>query len=418
MTWEQVALADLADIQGGIQKQPKRAPRRNPFPFLRVANVTARGLDLSDVHKVELFGDELERLRLQRGDLLVVEGNGSPSQIGRAAVWDGSIDDCVHQNHLIRVRPRGRLLPSYLGLVWNAPAVRDNLTAVSSSTSGLHTLSVSKLKRIVLPVPSLREQARIVELLDLHVSRLGAADASLGAAGARVGALRRASLERLFGRAGPQTAVGDLVTDISAGKSFGSANGAAGPEEWGIIKVSAMTWGAFDETQNKAVPGTRVDPRFEIQSGDLLVSRANTSDYVGASVLVGEVRPRLLLSDKSLRVTPKPGVSSEWLWRALQAPSARRQISALATGTKDSMRNISQSSLKAVRLPRMALGEQRAALAEFAEVEASCQRLTKTLERRMAHSAALRRAILAAAFEGKLTGGHMDSEVIEELAGA
>jgi hypothetical protein len=125
VTWKRVPLADLADIQGGIQKQPKRAPRNNSFPFLRVANVTAKGLDLSDVHAIELFGDELPRLRLRRGDLLVVEGNGSASQIGRAAVWDGSIADCVHQNHLIRVRAREGLLPRCLGCLNSSSAVRE-----------------------------------------------------------------------------------------------------------------------------------------------------------------------------------------------------------------------------------------------------------------------------------------------------
>lgn len=415
MTWEPVALAELADIQGGIQKQPKRAPRMNAFPFLRVANVTSHGLDLSDVHKVELFGEELARLRLQRGDLLVVEGNGSPSQIGRAAVWDGSIADCVHQNHLIRVRPGERLLPSYLGLVWNSPAVRDELTTVSSSTSGLHTLSVAKLKRILLPLPSIGEQARIVELLEEHLSHLDAADAQLRSAEARLSSLRRASLDRLFGR-DLTTTLGDLASDISAGKSFGSANSPAGDDEWGIIKVSAMTWGAFDASQNKAVAADRVDPRHEIRPGDLLVSRANTSEYVGASVLVGEVRPRLLLSDKSLRITPRAGVSAEWLWRALQSPTARKQISAMATGTKDSMRNISQASLKAVRLPEIDAHGQSAALQEFADVDASSERLLRDMSRQGERSQSLRRSVLVAAFEGKLTGRQIDAGVIEEMA--
>lgn len=115
--------------------------------------------------RLSSLADELPRLRLRRGDLLVVEGNGSASQIGRAAVWDGSIADCVHQNHLIRVRAREGLLPRYLGLLWNSPAVREELTSVSSSSSGLHTLSVAKLKRLVLPVPPIGEQQRIVEIL-------------------------------------------------------------------------------------------------------------------------------------------------------------------------------------------------------------------------------------------------------------
>ena len=115
-------IGDLAEVSGGIQKQPKRRPRENRYPFLRVANVGRGHLDLSDVHEIELFEGEIDRFRLSKGDMLVVEGNGSVNQIGRAALWDGQIEDCVHQNHLIRVRPGEGLLPQYLALCWNAPA--------------------------------------------------------------------------------------------------------------------------------------------------------------------------------------------------------------------------------------------------------------------------------------------------------
>jgi len=106
------SLGDLCDVQGGIQKQPSRLPREHAYPFLRVANVLRGKLWLNEVHEIELFEGELERLRLMKGDLLIVEGNGSPRQIGRMAVWDGSIDPCVHQNHIIRARPRPGVLHS------------------------------------------------------------------------------------------------------------------------------------------------------------------------------------------------------------------------------------------------------------------------------------------------------------------
>jgi type I restriction enzyme S subunit len=156
-------LAASTDIQGGIQKQQKRAPALNAYPFLRVANVTKNGLDLEDVHLVELFTGELDRLRLKTGDLLVVEGNGSASQIGRAALWDGSIENCVHQNHLIRVRPREGLIAEYLEAVWNSPQNRRCLTDLASSSSGLHTLSVSKLKTLTIPVPLLERQLQLIK---------------------------------------------------------------------------------------------------------------------------------------------------------------------------------------------------------------------------------------------------------------
>ncbi|WP_235434170.1 restriction endonuclease subunit S [Nostocoides jenkinsii] len=194
----QVALPAVTEIQGGIQKQPKRAPVANHYPFLRVANVTATGLDLRDVHRVELFGDELERLRLLPGDLLVVEGNGSPAQIGRAAAWDGSIDNCVHQNHLIRVRPLPGLLPGYLEAVWNSPEHRRTLTDVSSSSSGLHTLSVSKLKRLSIPVPSLETQADLLSRVQEVRSALDRQRTAISGAIAKGRALRRAVLAAAF----------------------------------------------------------------------------------------------------------------------------------------------------------------------------------------------------------------------------
>lgn len=163
---DELPLPQVAVIQGGIQKQAKRAPVSNAFPFLRVANVTATGLDLAEVHRVELFNDELARYRLQTGDLLVVEGNGSPTQIGRAALWDDSIPDCVHQNHLIRVRPdRSKILSEYLEAVWNSPENRSVLTDVASSSSGLHTLSVRKLAQLRMPVPSLERQSAAIAQL-------------------------------------------------------------------------------------------------------------------------------------------------------------------------------------------------------------------------------------------------------------
>ncbi|MEU8313993.1 hypothetical protein [Micromonospora sp. NPDC049033] len=121
-----------------------------------------------------------------------------------------------------------------------------------------------------------------------------------------------------------------------------------------------MTWGEFRESENKAVPpGRPVDPRFEIHPGDILVSRANTEQYVGAPVLVGSCRPKLLLSDKSLRLIPASGVDRMWLLNALASPFVRSQISTRASGQQDSMRNISQKALLGIELPIPPQAEQR-----------------------------------------------------------
>jgi type I restriction enzyme, S subunit len=196
--WTWATLSQLSEIQGGIQKQPSRKPIQNSYPFLRVANVLRGRLDLSDVHQIELFKGELERLRLEAGDLLIVEGNGSPAEIGRTAIWSGAIDNCVHQNHIIRSRLLGGVLPAYVAAYWNCPMGASRVLKVASSTSGLYTLSVSKVGRIPVPLPPLAEQQRIVAETERRLSVTDELDSQVEANAKRSERLRQSVLKSAY----------------------------------------------------------------------------------------------------------------------------------------------------------------------------------------------------------------------------
>ena len=196
--WGWATTAQLAEIQGGIQKQPKRAPADSPFPYLRVANVLRGSLDLEEVHRIELFSGELDRLRLSSGDLLIVEGNGSPAQIGRMAIWKGEIEDCVHQNHIIRARLFGGLISQYVESYWNSPTGASEVSKVASSTSGLYTLSASKVSVLAIPLPPLAEQRRIVAEVERRLSVIQQAEAAVKANLARAERLRQSILKQAF----------------------------------------------------------------------------------------------------------------------------------------------------------------------------------------------------------------------------
>jgi type I restriction enzyme S subunit len=164
--WTWATVDEMFLVTGGIQKSSKRRPRVNHWPYLRVANVQRGRLDLREIERFELFEGELDRLRLQPGDLLVVEGNGSESEIGRCARWDGEIEDCVHQNHLIRCRPMLPDVEHYLLLFLNSPAGMETMKSLAVTTSGLYNLSVAKIRSILFPLPPLAEQARIRRRVD------------------------------------------------------------------------------------------------------------------------------------------------------------------------------------------------------------------------------------------------------------
>jgi type I restriction enzyme, S subunit len=180
--WVWASLDELTEIQGGIQKQPSRAPVKNRFPFLRVANVARGSLNLDEVHEIELFENELDRFALLTGDVLIVEGNGSLNEIGRCALWDGSIKNAVHQNHLIRARPI--VVHSEFVEAWlNSLRGIERMTKVAATTSGLYTLSVGKISKIPVPLPPLDEQSVLVATLrarlDEHVQQQEAVQAAL-----------------------------------------------------------------------------------------------------------------------------------------------------------------------------------------------------------------------------------------------
>jgi type I restriction enzyme S subunit len=127
-------------------------------------------LRLDDVAEIGCTDQELAKTLLRKDDILIVEGNGSLDQIGRVAVWNEEISGCSHQNHIIRGRPGAHLISDY-ALYWLlSPEGRAAIEAVASSSSGLHTLSISKVGGLPIPVCAREEQQEVVRGVDVALS--------------------------------------------------------------------------------------------------------------------------------------------------------------------------------------------------------------------------------------------------------
>ena len=157
--WPINYVGDLGDVQGGLQVSKKRDSLPLRLPYLRVANVYRNRLMLSEIKEIGLTQAEFRRTQLKSGDVLIVEGHGNPGEIGRTSVWNGSIDKCVHQNHLIRFRAdRTAISPIYLSRLLNSKDGRLQLIAAGRTTSGLNTISTKKVKDVAIPVPPIKQQ--------------------------------------------------------------------------------------------------------------------------------------------------------------------------------------------------------------------------------------------------------------------
>ena len=203
--WAWATIREIATVLGGLTKNPARDKMPIQAPYLRVANVQMGALDLDDMKQIGVTAVDLQRASLEAGDLLVVEGNGSIDQIGRCAIWNGEINGCVHQNHIIKVRFIDVRISNWC-LTWLlSPHGRQEIEQVAASTSGLHTLSISKVEALPIPIPPPAEAAEILRRVSDALSAMDDTRTLLDAEASDAARLKQSILKSAFeGRLVPQ----------------------------------------------------------------------------------------------------------------------------------------------------------------------------------------------------------------------
>ena len=199
--------------------------------------------------------------------------------------------------------------------------------------------------------------------------------------------------------------LGQLLHSIEAGLNVKCEERAPGRDEAGLVKISAVTWGRFDEQQSKTLPlAIQPDERNRIHTGDLLISRANTIELVGACVIVGEIQRRLYLSDKVLRLRVHDP-SKRWINYALKTPQIRKAIQSSSTGNQLSMRNIPQDKLRALEMPLAPEPEQQRIVNQLDTLLVRVQACNERFDAIPALLKRFRQTILDVATTGQLTDG-------------
>ncbi len=162
--WIIKKLKDVATLQTGIAKGRKYAPGETlvELPYLRVANVKDGYLDLSEIKTISVTLAEVERFSVRQGDVLITEG-GDFDKVGRGTVWNGEIEDCLHQNHVFCVRPQnGVLLPEYLSFQTASPYGKVYFLKCAKKTSNLASINSTQVKNFPVLLTSIDEQEKLI----------------------------------------------------------------------------------------------------------------------------------------------------------------------------------------------------------------------------------------------------------------
>lgn len=194
--WTWATAEQLGNVQLGRQRSPKNRSNKYPTKYLRAANITEEGIDLSDVLDMEFKPEERTRYQLLPGDLILSEASGSPDQVGKPAVCREDHEGYCFQNTVIRQRPRIPI-SDYLLVVYKHYYFNKVFSRVAAGV-GINHLSAAKFAQLVVPLPPLVEQKRIVDEVERRLSAIEALQMQITANVQRAIRLRQSTLSNAF----------------------------------------------------------------------------------------------------------------------------------------------------------------------------------------------------------------------------
>jgi type I restriction enzyme, S subunit len=166
--WCWTRIEALGEVQLGRQRSPQNRSRDYPTKYIRAANITEDGFDLTDVMDMDFKPHELERYQLKYGDILLSEASGSADQAGKPALWRDQIPNCCFQNTVIRFQPI-YLSSEYMLNIFKHCYFNKVFSKVASGV-GINHLSASKFSALPVPLAPVEEQQNISQLVELNLS--------------------------------------------------------------------------------------------------------------------------------------------------------------------------------------------------------------------------------------------------------
>ena len=375
----QVKLGDVA-----LESRETYKGDKSGMPMVGLEHITPGEVTLSNW---DTDTDNTFTKRFRKGDMLFGRRRAYLKKAAQAP-FDGI---CSGDITVIRAQ-KDLLLPELLPFIIQ----NDNLFdfAVGKSAGSLSPrVKWDNLKNYTFELPPMEEQRKLAEVLWSINDTLQAYQELL----TETDALVQAQFVEMFGDPiknpfGLETkTIGDITESILSGQCLNGDEKILSPGQKAVLKVSAVTYGYFKADEYKVLRDcNQITKGLYPQAGDLLFSRANTKDYVGATALVTKDYPDLMLPDKLWKLVFKKGINIVYMKYFLSHPSTREALSNMATGTSGSMYNISMQKLRTLKVLIPSFEQQNL----FAQIANRAEQSKSTLQNTITSLQATKRCIL------------------------
>ncbi|WP_417602119.1 restriction endonuclease subunit S [Owenweeksia hongkongensis] len=325
--------------------------------------------------------------------------------MGRIARLPENAPIGVINQALLRIRINEDLInPKYFIDFFRSKIFQNEILRDSRGSGMQNMAGIKEIKPILIELPPLPEQRVIVAKIEQLFSELDNGIANLKAAQEQLKVYRLSVLSAVMSSKNI-VPLSDIIEDLSQGWSPKCLNKASeDKDEWAVIKTTAVQPGKYVEAENKILPDS-LEPRIqhEIQSGDILITRAGPRVRVGICCLVKATRPKLINCDKVYRIKPnKNRIVPEFLEYSLNSAEQLRKIERMKTGSSDSGLNLTQSRFVKLKIPLPSLKEQNQTVQEIESRFSVCDKIEESITESLIKAEALRQSILKKAFAGEL----------------
>ena len=321
---------------------------------------------------------ENKRTTVSEGDLLMT----IVGTIGRVAIVPKELKGICLQRSVAVIKPNKEIINNRY-LMYQLQNMRSFLEkeARGVAQKGIYLKQVSQLD---IKLPEIEQQKQIVKVLDKVSKLISLRKQQL----AKLDELVKARFVEMFGNPSnnslgfPYEPLSNCLLSIENGKSFVCSNDMRQEENPAILKLSAVTYGVYQQDENKEILDSSMFVKSaEVHKGDLLFTRKNTPELVGMCAYVNDTAPNLMMPDLIFRLNTNEKINKIFLWKLINHEFFRGKIQNIATGSAKSMSNISKERLEklAIILPPLHLQNDFAALVE--RVDQQKQTVQQSLEK-------------------------------------
>ena len=330
-------LEDICEIaSGGTPKRSEDSYWKNgKIPWLKISDIKSKYVDKSEEHITQKGLDNSSAKLFKKGTIIYTIF----ATVGEVAILN--IDATTNQAIAgLTIKDSAQINPSYM--FYFLKSIKKQMHLLSRGVAQ-NNINLSVLRQIKVPIPDLNVQERIVNALDQMQNNIKLRQMELS----KLDILIKARFVEMFGDLKFDTPVSKYIESLTAGKSL------AGKEKCTnkVLNTGAVSYDKF-KNDYKYLPSNYVpDENNKVRTGNVLISRMNTQELVGATAYVWEAPENTYLPDRLWRANLKENVNSIFLWQVLIHPLLKLQIQRVSSGTSGSMKNISKSNFLKLKVP-------------------------------------------------------------------